>query len=70
MDYYIVERKLKSGGSTLIALGDSGLHYCFKGHEMRFATWNSADSFRSWAESRMTVLEGQTGYLIVAHVRP
>ena len=68
--YWIVERKLKSGGTVLVGLSNGGPIYTQHGYEMRLSNSGSADAFRSYAEQRLSVLEGQEGKLFITLVKP
>ena len=66
--YWVVERKLTSGGTVLVGLETGGIYYTTKGREMRFADRRSADAFKAWASGRVKNYVGQTGPLYVVAV--
>ena len=66
--YWIVERALESGGSTLVGLTSLGPCYTSKGQEMRFADRTSADKFKNWADGPLDMIVGQVGPLYLRAV--
>ena len=68
--YFVVARAIESGGHALVGFGERGLRYVsFKGPEMRFYNEGSANNFRAFAASRIDLILGQTGDLVVLKVR-
>ena len=68
--YWIVERKLKSGGTVLVGLGNDGPIYCEHDFEMRFGNQRSAADFRDFAERHLSIRVGQEGMLFNTLVKP